>query len=65
MNSQEKDMKQELFNCFQGMKFAEMMQKMRGQESGCCGFDRSEMMQKMMTMYCRPGKEKEEPTEEG
>ena len=64
MNSQEKNTKEEPFNCCQGMDFAAMMQKMMGQESGCCGFDRDEMMQKMMKMYCRPGQEKEETTEE-
>ena len=46
------------------MDFAEMMRKMMDQEGACHGFDCAEMMQKMMTMYCRPGKEKEEPTEE-
>ena len=64
MNSRSKNTKEELFNCCPGMDCAEMMQKMGGQDSGCCGFDRSEMVQMMMTMYCRPGQEKEETSEE-
>ena len=46
------------------MDFAEMMRKMMDQEGGCHGFDCAEMMQKMMTMYCRPGEEKEKTSEE-
>ena len=64
MKSQEKNTKEEFFNCCQGMDFAEMMQKMMEQERECRGFDCAEMMQKMMTMYCTPGQGKEKTTEE-
>ncbi len=64
MNAERKNTKEQLFNCCEGMDFAEMMRKMMDQEGGCHGFDCAEMMQKMMTMYCRPGEEKEEATEE-
>jgi uncharacterized protein YfeS len=63
MNAQQKNTKEESFNCCEGMDFAEMMQKMMDQESGCHGFDCAEMMQKMMTMYCIPVEEKEDTTE--
>ena len=64
MNSQEKNTKEEFFNCCEGMDFSEMMRKMMDKEGACHGFDCTEMMQKMMTMHCRPGAEKEETTEE-
>ena len=63
MKSQEKNTKEQFFNCCQGMDFAEM-RKMMEQDRGCQGFDCAEMIQKMMAMYCRPGQDKEETTEE-
>ena len=64
MNSQQKTTKEKPFNCCPSMDFAEMMQKMMAQESGCCDFDCAEMMQKMMTMCGSPGQEKEGTSEE-
>ena len=64
MNSQQKNAKEQFFNCCEGMDFAEIMRKMMDQKEGCLGFDCAEMMQKMMTMCCSPGQEKEETTEE-
>jgi hypothetical protein len=46
------------------MDFAEMMRKMMDQEGGCHGFDGAEMMEKMMTMCCKPQEEKEKTSEE-
>jgi IMP dehydrogenase/GMP reductase len=63
MNSQQKNTKEELFNCCQGMDFAEMMRKMMAQEGGCCDFDCAEMMQKMMTRCGRSGEEKQDTAE--
>ena len=64
MNTHQKNNKEEFFNCCGGMDFAEMMRKMMGQEGKSPTFDCAEMMQKMMTGYCRVGKEKAETTEE-
>ncbi len=64
MADKRKNTGEEFFNCCEGMPFAEMMQKMRDQESGCCDFDCSEMMARMTTMCCQPKEEKEETLEE-
>ncbi len=60
MTDEQKNTREEFFNCCEGMDFAEMMQKMMDQESGCCDFDCSEMMARMTTMCCQPQEEKEE-----
>jgi len=39
MADKRKNTGEEFFNCCEGMPFAEMMQKMRDQESGCCDSD--------------------------
>ncbi len=44
MTDEQKSTKKEFLSCCEGMDFAEMMQKMMDQESGCCDFDCSEMM---------------------
>jgi hypothetical protein len=64
MADKPKNTREEFFNCCEGMPVAEMMQKMRDQESGCCDFDCSEMMARMTTMCCQPQEEKEETPEE-
>ena len=48
MTDEQKNTREEFFNCCEGMDFAEMMRKMMDQEGGCHGFDGPEMMQKMM-----------------
>lgn len=63
MNGERKNTREEFFACCEGMVFAEMMRKMKDQEGGCHGFDCAEMMQKMMTMYCSPGEEKEKTSD--
>ncbi len=64
MSDQQKTTKEEFRKCFEGMPFAEMMQKMMAQKGEGFGFDCAEMMAQMMKMCCRPAQENEETPEE-
>ena len=64
MNGEQQNTKAEFFSCCEGMDLAELTRKRMLQEAGCLGVDRAEKMQKMMTMYCRPGQEKDVTTDE-
>jgi hypothetical protein len=48
MTDEQKNTREEFFNCCEGMDFAEMMQKMMSHREENHGFDGAEMMQKMM-----------------
>ena len=64
MTDEQKNTKEEFGSCCEGMPFAKMMQNMMEQQGECCGFDCSEMMQKMMANCCWPQEEQQETTEE-